>query len=84
MNSGEKERFGAARLAGEWTALGIELLRGQCAMDRVRLRYSPRDIVAIGERETLKRALASAHALHRFFLQFGAQIEQPEDGQLAR
>ena len=57
----------------------VELLSAHCAADRVRLQYSPQDIVAFGERRALERAIASAEALHRFFSQIEAQINHEED-----
>lgn len=79
MESGARKRFEGGHLSAELTALKIELLSAQCAMDRIRLKYSPQDIVAFGERETLKRTIASADALHRFCSQIGAQIVQQEE-----
>jgi hypothetical protein len=56
-----------ARLRADLTAAGVELLSAHCAADRIRLKYSPQDIVAFGERRALQRAIASAEALHNFF-----------------
>ena len=52
------------------------MLSAHCAADRIRLQYSPKDIVTFGERTALKRAIASAEALHNFFSQIDAQIKQ--------
>jgi len=57
----------------------VELLSAQCAADRVRLQYSAQDIVAFAERQTLKRAIASAEALYRYFSQIEAQIQQHKE-----
>jgi hypothetical protein len=67
------------RLKADLTAAGVELLSAHCAADRVRLKYSPQDIVAFGERRALQRAIASAEALHNFFSQIRAQISRQED-----
>ncbi len=75
-----KKQIDVTRLTADLAAAAVELLSAQCAADRVRLQYSARDIVAFGEPKTLKRAIASAEALHRFFSQVEAQIKHGEDG----
>ena len=67
------------RLKADLSSASIELLSAQCAADRVRLQYSPEDIVAFGERHALKRAIASAEALYIFFSQIEALIKREED-----
>lgn len=63
-----KKQIDSARLLADLTAAKVELLSAQGAADRIRLQYSPQDIVAFGERQTLKRAIASAEALHAFLV----------------
>jgi len=79
MVQGTKKQIDIARLKADLTAAGVELLSAHCATDRVRLKYSPQDIVAFGERRALQRAIASAEALHNFFSQIEAQISRQED-----
>jgi hypothetical protein len=79
MVQGTKKQIDIARLKADLTAAGVELLSAHCAADRVRLKYSPQDIVAFGERRALERAIASAEALHNFFSQIEAQISRQED-----
>jgi hypothetical protein len=55
------------RLISDLRSAKVELLSAQCAADRLRLQYSVEDIVSFGERQTLERAIASAHALKDFF-----------------
>jgi hypothetical protein len=57
------------RLIADLRTAKVELLSAQCAADRLRLRYSPQDIVSLGERQTLERAIASVRALSRYFSQ---------------
>jgi hypothetical protein len=76
MVSGATKQIDIARLKADLAAAGVELLSAHCAADRVRLQYSPQDIVAFGERRALQRAIASAEALHRFFSQIAAQINE--------
>jgi hypothetical protein len=73
-----KKQVDCARLKADLAAAGVELLSAHCAADRVRLQYSPQDIVAFGERRVLDRAIASAQALHSFFSQIEAQINHEE------
>jgi len=80
MVPGFKKQIDIARLKADLAAAGVEMLSAHCAADRVRLQYSPQDIVTHGERRTLERAIASAGALHRFFSQIEAQMERQEDG----
>lgn len=78
MVSGLKKQTDIARLKADLAAASVELLSAHCATDRVRLQYSPQDIVAHGERRTLQRAIASAEAVHSFFSQVQAQINHEE------
>jgi len=78
MAPGTKKQIDIVRLKADLAAAAVELLSAHCAADRVRLQYSPKDIVAFGERPALKRAIASAEALHSFFSQIGSQIDHEE------
>jgi hypothetical protein len=79
MVSATKKQVDVARLTADLSAAKVELLSAQCAADRVRLQYSVQDIVAFGERPALKRAIASAEALYRFFSQIETQLKDEED-----
>jgi hypothetical protein len=79
MESGTKRQIDVNRLRADLAVAGVELLSAHCAADRVRLQYSPQDIVAFGERRALERAIASAEALHRFFSLIQAQINDEAD-----
>jgi hypothetical protein len=78
MNAAVKKQIDVTRLMADLAAAGVELLSAQCAADRVRLQYSPHDIAAFGEPRTLKRAIASAEALHQFFSKIADQIKHLE------
>jgi hypothetical protein len=69
MQSGSKKQADVA-------AAGVEILSAHCAADRVRLHYSPQDVVAFGERKTLKKAISSAEALYRFFALIKIELER--------
>jgi hypothetical protein len=75
----EKKGLDIARLKADLAAASVELLSAHCATDRVRLHYSPQDIVAFAERSPLKKALTSAEAVYRFFSQIEAHIRHKED-----
>jgi len=80
MDPAVKKQIDVTRLNADLAAAGVELLSAHCAADRIRLAYSLRDIVAFGERQSLKKAIASTEALCRFFSQIGAQLKYEEDG----
>jgi hypothetical protein len=73
-----KKTIDVNRLRADLASAGVELLAAQCAADRVRLQYSSKDIVAFGERQALKRAIAAVDSLHAFFSQIAAQIKHQE------
>ena len=79
MESGARKQIDVVRLKADLAAASVELLSAHCAADRVRLQYSPQDIVAFGEGRTLDRAIASAEALHAFFSQIEAHRGNEED-----
>jgi hypothetical protein len=70
-----KKQIDVNRLRADLAAAAVELLSAHCAADRVRLQYSPQDIVAFGESQALKRAIASSESLHSFFSQVAAEIK---------
>lgn len=78
MQSSSNKQVDIARLKADIAAAGVEVLSAHCATDRVRLQYSPQDIVAFGEHITLKKAIASSEALYRFFSQIEAQMKRKE------
>ena len=79
MQFGSDKNVDVARLKADLAAAAVELLSAHCAADRVRLQYSPQDIVSFGERAALKRAISSAEALYRFFSEIEAHINGQED-----
>jgi len=79
MAAGSRKHVDVARLKADVAAAGVELLSAQCATDRIRLQYSPQDIVAFGERHSLQRAIASAEAVCRFFSQIESHLNRQDD-----
>jgi hypothetical protein len=78
MMSGARKQFDVNRLMADLSVLKVELLSAQCATDRIRLQYSPEDIVAFGEAQALKRMIGSAEAMYRFFSEIAARIKPQE------
>lgn len=81
MQFGSNKQLDVVRLKADIAAAGVELLSAQVAADRVRLQYSPHDIVTFAERSALKRAIASAQSLYQFFSQIDVQIKHREGQQ---
>ncbi|HZQ93722.1 MAG TPA: hypothetical protein VFA67_01855 [Candidatus Sulfotelmatobacter sp.] len=79
MQSGSKNSLDITRLKNDVAAASIELLSAHCATDRIRLRYSLPDIAQFGERSDLRKAIASAGALCRFFSQLEAHVQRREE-----
>lgn len=79
MQSGSRKQIDVTRLKADLAAAGVEILSAHCAADRIRLQYSPEDIVAFGERNTLRKAITYSHALHRFYAMLERQLQHAED-----
>lgn len=67
------------RLKADLASASIELLSAHCAVDRVRLQYTPQDIVSFGERASLKKSITSAEAVCRFFSLIEAHLNSMEE-----
>jgi hypothetical protein len=78
MQSGSKQ-VDIARLKADIAAAGVEILSAHCAADRIRLKYSPEDIVAFAERTALQKAITSSHALYRFFSQLELHLGRTDE-----
>jgi hypothetical protein len=81
MAPGSRKQIDAAGLKADLSAARRELLSAHCAADRVHLPYSPQDMVAFGERHSLRRAIASAQAVCRLFSQIEAHFNRQEDAE---
>jgi hypothetical protein len=67
MPTGSSKQLDVASLRADLAAAGVEILSAHCAADRIRLKYSPQDIVTFAEYNTLQKAIRSSQALYRFF-----------------
>ena len=79
MQSGSKKQVDKPRLKSDVAAAGIEILSAHCAADRVRLQYSPHDVVTFGDRSTLRKAIASAEAVYRYFALINLELKKAEE-----
>jgi len=79
MQSGSNKQVNIARLKADLAAASVEVLSAHCAADRVRLQYSPQDVVSHGDRTALRRAIASSEAVYRFFAQIAAHMGHQQD-----
>jgi hypothetical protein len=80
MVSAVSKQLDRKRLASDLAAAAVELLSAQCASDRIRMQYSPQDIVRFADAGMLKRAIASAEAVHRFFSQIADHMNHENGG----
>lgn len=80
MFSWEKagDRAAIVQMNAELRTAQLELLSAQCATDRLRLRFSPQDIARYAQRDTLRKALSSASALHLYYKGIASQIEDTD------
>ncbi len=78
MQSGSRKQIDIVRLKADIAAASVEILSAHCAADRVRLNYSPQDVVSFADPKALKRAITSAEALHRFFGHIARHLELQE------
>jgi hypothetical protein len=78
MQSGSGKELDVVRLKADLAAARVEILSAHCAADRIRLQYTPEDIIAFGERSTLKKAISSSHALYRFFTMLEIEVHHSE------
>ena len=79
MQSGSRKQVDVARLKADVAAAGVEILSAHCAADRIRLQYSPEEIVTFSERSTLKKTITSSYALCKFFTLLEVQLKRAED-----
>lgn len=61
------DRRRAIQLNADLRSAQLDLLSAQCASDRLRLRFSPDDLVRFGHRDVIHKAANSASALHEFY-----------------
>lgn len=71
------DRVVVAQLNAELRNAQLELLSAECATDRLRLRYSAELVVRHGQRDVLRKAVASAAALHEYYGDVARHVADP-------
>lgn len=61
------DRVAIMKLNAELRHAQLEMLSAQCATDRLRLNFTPDHVAQHGEPEVLRKAVASATALHDYY-----------------
>ncbi|MBZ5656584.1 MAG: hypothetical protein LAO56_15055 [Acidobacteriia bacterium] len=72
--SDREDRAAIVQMNAELRHAQLEMLSAQCATDRLRLRFSPDDVARYGERDILRKAVASATALHDYYSYLVRQV----------
>jgi len=75
--SNRDDRVAIVQMNAELRQAQLDLLSAECATDRLRLRFSPEDIACFGEREVLRKAVASAIALKDYYSCIAQQVSDP-------
>ena len=79
MQSESQKQINVVRLKADIAAASVEILSAHCAVDRVRLNYTPQDVISFSDRKILKRSITSAEALCRFYTQLARHLEHQEN-----
>ncbi|MBZ5549820.1 MAG: hypothetical protein LAO22_17985 [Acidobacteriia bacterium] len=72
--SDREDRVAIVQMNAELRHAQLEMLSAECATDRLRLRFSPDDVARYGEQDVLRKAVASATALHDFYSYIARQV----------
>lgn len=71
------DRVAIAQMNSELRNAQLELLSAECATDRLRLRFSAENVARHGQRDVLRKAVASAVALHEYYGDIARQVADP-------
>ncbi len=72
------DRVAIAQLNAELRNAQLELLSAECATDRLRLRFSAELVVRHGQKDLLRKAVASAAALHEYYGDLARNTSEPD------
>jgi hypothetical protein len=61
------DRVAIAQMNSELRNAQLELLSAECATDRLRLRFSAEEVARYGHQDVVRKAVASAAALHEYY-----------------
>ena len=70
------DRVAIVRMNAELRHAQLELLSAECATDRLRLRFSAEDVSRYGEPDVVRKAVASATALHDYYGHLARQVSE--------
>jgi len=74
------DRVAIVKMNAELQHAQLELLSAECATDRLRLRYSLENLARYGERDLLRKAVASATALKDYYSYIERQASEANAG----
>ena len=72
------DRIAIVQMNAELRTAQLELLSAQCATDRLRLRFSIKDIARHAQRDVLQKALSSATALQRYYKEVVSEVKDSD------
>jgi len=70
------DRVAIMKMNAELQHAQLELLSAECATDRLRLRFSPENVASYGERDVLRKSVASATALKDYYSYIARQASE--------
>lgn len=65
--NGPQSRIDSLKLDSDLRDAYVELLSAQCAVERIKLRYTPQDIATSGSAFMLGRAIIAARGIWEYF-----------------
>jgi hypothetical protein len=74
------DRVAIVKMNAELQHAQLELLSAECATNRLRLRFSPENLARHGERDLLRKAVASATALKDYYSYISRQASEANAG----
>ena len=78
--SKNEDRVAIVQMNAELRHAQLELLSAECATDRLRLRFTTEDVAAYAQRDVLRKAVASATALHDYYRHVARQVSDSNSG----
>ncbi len=78
------DRVAIVKMNAELQHAQLELLSAECATNRLRLRFSPENLARYGERDLLRKAVASATALKDYYSYIARQASEEKAGDSPR
>ena len=68
------DRVAIVQMNAELRHAQLEMLSAECATDRLRLRFSAEDVAQYAEKDVLRKAVASASALHDYYVTIAERV----------